>query len=51
MKKKVLILHGWGGSPYPHWQAQTAIKLIENNYEVSFPTLPNKDNPNLESWL
>ena len=51
MSKKVLILHGWGGSAYPHWQARTAMKLIQNNYEVSFPTLPNVDNPTLEDWL
>ena len=51
MSKKILILHGWGGSPYPHWQAHTSMKLIQNNYEVSFPTLPNKDNPDLDKWL
>ncbi len=49
--KKVLILHGWGGSDYPHWQSHLALQLIEKNYIVSFPLLPNKDNPNLEEWL
>jgi len=49
--KKVLILHGWGGSSYPHWQTQTASKLLDNGYDVLFPTLPNKDNPTLKSWL
>ena len=51
MSKKVLILHGWGGSSYPHWQAQTSMKLIKNNYQVSFPILPNRDNPILDMWL
>ncbi|MEA3553163.1 MAG: alpha/beta hydrolase [Campylobacterota bacterium] len=51
MNKKVLILHGWGGSSYPHWQAWTASELIKENYEVSFPQLPNKDLPTLDSWL
>lgn len=49
--KKVLILHGWNGSDFPHWQSHLAIKLIENNYTVSFPALPNRDFPNLKEWL
>jgi len=49
--KKVLILHGWGGSSFPHWQAHLASSLIEQNYTVSFPALPNKDEPKLDEWL
>lgn len=51
MNKKVLILHGLGGSDYPHWQNQLAMDLIKDNYEVSFPQLPNRDNPNKEQWI
>ncbi len=51
MNKKVLILHGWGGSDYPHWQAWSASELIKENYIVSFPELPNKDFPKLDEWL
>ena len=51
MGKKVLFLHGWGGSDFPHWQAFSASTLIQDNYIVSFPSLPNKDNPNLDEWL
>ncbi len=49
-EKRVLILHGLGGSDFPHWQANLARDLIEQNTPVSFPTLPNRDNPNLEEW-
>jgi predicted alpha/beta hydrolase family esterase len=49
--KKVLILHGWGGSDYPHWQSHLAMQLIEANYTVSFPALPNRDFPDLKEWL
>ena len=49
--KKVLILHGLGGSDYPHWQAWCASELIKKNYIVSFPQLSNRDNPKLEQWL
>jgi predicted alpha/beta hydrolase family esterase len=51
VSKKVLILHGWGGSNYPHWQTLTAIELIKKDYIVSFPQFPNKDMPNLDEWL
>jgi len=50
-KKRVLILHGWQGSPSPHWQTFLQAQLLTNNYEVSFPMLPNKDNPDLDLWL
>ena len=49
--KKVLILHGWGGSDYPHWQAWLASELIKQNFEVSFPALPNRDFPDFKQWL
>lgn len=49
--KKVLILHGWGGSDNPHWQAWLEQKLIKENYEVSFPVLPNRDFPKFDEWF
>ena len=49
--KKVLILHGWGGSDFPHWQAWSASELIKENYTVSFPQLPNKDFPDFNEWM
>ena len=48
--KRVLILHGWGGSDFPHWQAHLASDLIKENYTVSFPELPNRDFPTLDEW-
>lgn len=50
MSKRVLILHGLNGSEYPHWQAYLAIDLIKQNYVVSFPSFPNKNNPNFNQW-
>ncbi len=51
MNKKVLILHGWGGSDYPHWQAWAASELIKENYTVSFPSLPDRDEPEFDDWM
>ena len=50
LSKRVLILHGLGGSDFPHWQAQLASDLIKENYIVSFPTFPSRDNPKLQEW-
>jgi predicted alpha/beta hydrolase family esterase len=49
--KKVLILHGWGGSDYPHWQAHLEKQLQDADYEVLFPDIPNRDFPDLKVWL
>ena len=50
MSKRVLILHGLNGSDYPHWQSQLAMDLIKENYVVSFPAFPSRDNPKLDEW-
>lgn len=50
MSKRVLILHGLGGSDFPHWQAQLSSDLIKENYIVSFPAFPSRDNPKLQEW-
>ena len=50
MSRRVLVLHGLGGSDYPHWQAQLSADLIKQNTIVSFPSMPNRDNPKLEEW-
>jgi hypothetical protein len=50
LNKRVLILHGLNGSDFPHWQAQLASDLIKENYIVSFPAFPTRDNPKLDEW-
>lgn len=50
MNKRVLILHGLGGSDYPHWQAQLAADLIKQHYVVSFPAFKDRENPKLDEW-
>jgi predicted alpha/beta hydrolase family esterase len=50
VNKRVLVLHGLGGSDFPHWQAQLASDLIQENYIVSFPSFANRDNPQLDVW-
>lgn len=48
---KVLLLHGWGGSDFPHWQSWLA-GVIANNYgTVSFPLLDNPHFPSKNRWM
>jgi len=47
---KTLILHGWGGSDAPHWQAELASEITKNYGTVSFPLLDNCHFPSKNRW-
>ena len=44
--KRLLILHGWGGSDYPHWQSWLASEIAKDYGTVCFPLLDNPHFPN-----
>lgn len=48
--KKVLILHGWGGSDFPHWQSWLASELAKEYGTVSFFKFSNPNTPELGMW-
>ncbi len=48
--QKILILHGWGGSDYPHWQAWLASELAKDYGTVSFPLIQHPHYPHLNRW-
>ena len=48
---KTLILHGWGGSDAPHWQAELAAEIAKNYGTVSFPLLDNCHFPSKNRWV
>ena len=50
MQKKVLLLHGWGGSDFPHWQSWLASEIAKEYGTVSFLKFSNFDFPDLELW-
>ena len=50
MSRKVLLLHGWGGSDYPHWQSWLAGELAKEYGKVSFLKFSDFDEPKLEVW-
>lgn len=51
MYKKVLFLHGWGGSDYPHWQSWLAGEIAKNYGCVNFLKFSNFDEPKLNVWM
>lgn len=51
MKQKILILHGWGGSDFPHWQSWLASEIAKDYGCVSFLKLSNSDFPNKKEWI
>ncbi|MGC9536071.1 RBBP9/YdeN family alpha/beta hydrolase [Streptomyces sp. UG1] len=47
-----LILHGWQNHrPEGHWQHWLADRLTELGHQVTYPQLPDPDDPELEVWL
>ncbi|MDD4854357.1 MAG: alpha/beta hydrolase [Sulfuricurvum sp.] len=51
MRQKTLLLHGWGGSDNPHWQAWLAGEIAKNYGTVSFPLLDNPHFPSKNRWM
>ena len=50
MTKKVLLLHGWGGSDFPHWQSWLAGEIAKDYGEVSFLHFSDVDTPKIDIW-
>lgn len=51
MSKKVLLLHGWGGSDAPHWQSYIASELAKEYGCVNFLHFSDVDEPSLSVWM
>ncbi len=43
--QKILLLHGWGGSDYPHWQSWLAGEVAKAYGCICFPLLHNPHFP------
>ena len=51
VQDRVLILHGWGGSDAPHWQAELAAEIAKNYGTVCFPLLDQCHFPSKNRWV
>lgn len=51
MKKRIIIVHGWEGSPQGNWFPWLKDKLEGEGYEVIVPAMPNPNLPVMQEWL
>jgi uncharacterized protein len=51
MKKRVYLIHGWGGTSEGGWFDWLKIKLKEKGFEVLGINMPNTDEPKIEEWV
>ncbi len=51
MKKRVIIVHGWGGNSEEGWFPWLKAELEEQDFEVIIPQLPDPDNPRIGKWV
>ncbi len=48
---KLLLLHGWGGSDFPHWQSWLAGEVAKEYGCVDFLRLQDFDHPKRDVWM
>lgn len=51
MKKRVIIVHGWGGSPTNDWIGWATDAFREKGYEMTAPEMPDTNNPVIGKWV
>ncbi|MDD4983537.1 MAG: alpha/beta hydrolase [Candidatus ainarchaeum sp.] len=48
---KVIIVHGWAGSPKEAMHAWMKAELEKKGFEVIVPKMPNSESPKIEKWI
>ena len=51
MKKRVFIIHSWGGNPNEGWFPRLKRELEKKSFKVFVPEMPNTDEPKIEEWV
>ena len=50
MSQRVLLVHGWGGSDFPHWQSWLAGEIAKEYGTVQFLHFTDIDAPKIDLW-
>ena len=50
-QKRLIIVHGWEGSPDHGWYPWLKAEMEKRGWEVVAPALPNTNNPKAHEWL
>jgi len=51
MKKRVIVAHGWEGTPEEGWFPWIKKELEANGFDVFIPQLPDPENPRIQKWV
>jgi predicted alpha/beta hydrolase family esterase len=51
MKKRVIIVHRWSGSPSDDWRSWLKKELEERGFGVLVPEMPDTDTPVIDKWV
>lgn len=51
MKKRVFIIHGWGGSPKNDWLPWVISQISNIGFSVIVPQMPDTDCPQISPWI
>lgn len=51
MKKRVFIVHGWGGFPAEGWFPWLKAELEKRGFDVQVPAMPHPETPTIEDWV
>ena len=49
--KKVIIIHGWGGTTTESWFPWLKKELENKKFKVDIPAMPNPDSPKIKEWV
>jgi uncharacterized protein len=49
--QRVIIVHGWGGSPKDDWMPWAKKTLTEKGFEVVVPEMPETEHPKITPWV
>lgn len=47
----IYLIHGWSGNSNNAWFPWLKEKLLENNFKVTVPEMPDADSPKIETWI
>lgn len=51
MNKRIIIVHGWGGTPEEAWFPWLKKNLEQQGYTVVIPQLPDTHHPRIQNWV
>lgn len=51
MTKRLIIVHGWGGSPDEGWFPWLKNEAEKLGFSVSVPAMPNTNEPRIFNWV